>query len=197
MSTAWDNEWKSRTNEHGISRNLPKAKYICKKLWDRPYLIPMKKLEIGCGESPHIAVLSKYCREWKENYVGVDASPYIVDIAVRKGLNVFCGDILDIDFNGKKFNLFLFLDVLEHIMDLERLAEKIKSLAEDDLVIIGNVPMAPNVQRDPEIEDRPVTLKELADFSGACGCETIDHEIYGSFGYPYLFFEATNYGGGA
>ena len=189
---AWDNEWIKRTRSDGtISRNAPKAKYLCKKLWDRAYLINMWKLEIGCGEGIHIRSLARHCDAWKENYLGIDISKYAVEKAQQYGIRAEVEDFLTFD-TDLRFNLFLFLDSYEHIDDWRAVAAKVRELARDEIVIIGNVPMAPG-ERDEEISDRQITLNEICDFILACGCNSINHEIYGARGLPFLFFEATNH----
>ena len=190
MDAPWDKHWKSRTVDDKITRNGKKAAYLCDKLWARRYLIKMSKLEVGCGEGVHIRLLSRYMEEWKENYLGVDLSAYAVEMARQSGVNAEVKDFLSLD-TDLRFNLFLFLDVLEHMGELSAVAAKVRELAKDDIVVIGNVPMAPLLD-DTETTDRPVTFNEICGFVAECGCDAIDHDIYGLFGHPYLFFEATN-----
>jgi hypothetical protein len=153
----------------------------------------MKKLEIGCGECIHVRSLGRFCAEWKQDYVGIDVSEYIIQRAKEFGVEAYAGDFLTFDFNCK-FNLFLFLDVLEHMEDWKLIAKKVRQLALDDLVIIGNVPMGPPEDTKYDIiKDKPITLLQISSFVHECGCLSMDYEIHETFGYPFLFFEATNY----
>jgi len=193
----WDHEWSRRIVEGGVLMNKEKFKYLVKQLWKRPYLIPLRKLEVGCGSGVHIRELSSLCKEWSGNYTGFDLSETAVKFAKRQGLNVWHGDITgDRKISQSPyapvgpFQLFLFLDVLEHMTDHQAVAAKVRELADPEgFIIFGNVPLYRSKHETEGGFEREMDIHVLRKFMEACGIEKFDHHVYGIDGWPYMIFE--------
>jgi len=203
----WDHHWSGRIKGESVEMNEGKMRHILRQLWKKPYLIPLRKLEVGCGTGIHIYYLSQLCEEWKRQYVGVDLSPTTIGFARKSGLQAFCGDItkgietVSDPLTGAKpeimqdFQFFLFLDVLEHIPDHEAVAKKVRELAsKDGFHIFGNIPLYRSAHEKNGGYEREMNIEELEKFMRACGIEKYEHNVYGINGWPYMTFEGKSNG---
>jgi SAM-dependent methyltransferase len=170
-----------------VSLNQEKADILCRKLWERPHLAKMQKLEIGCGTGYHAASLARIYPQYYDTYTGIDLSETAVEKARSWGLKAEVANIFDYN-PGRKFDAFLLLDTLEHIEDRDRVAEKIKELANRNYVLFANVPLY-LIDRGFEY---PINFHDVFNFVKKCGFHHFDHEIYGCYGFPYMFFEAVH-----
>ena len=186
----WEKEWRRREIPGGQLSNSGKARKIVDYLWTRPDFIRLNKLEIGCGLCMHINTLSFNCREWGENYTGVDESEYAVKVAHKRGMNAICTNFLDYN-TDQRYSLFLFMDVLEHIQDHKAVAEKLKAIAGDEYHVFGNCPLY-FTEHDNGCFERPFDISVLLAFFKMAGITSYWHEIYGIRGYPYMMFAGTN-----
>lgn len=85
----------------------------------------------------------------------------------------------------------MFWDVLEHIPNHKTLAKRIKELASNDFYIIGNIPLYTSDHANQVGGfEQPMDVNKLFDFLQCCGAIGFEQEIYGAYGYPYMFFEA-------
>jgi len=185
----WDKEWSDRDQGRYTKCNGGKFKFIQEQLKSRAaHIAPLETLEIGCGSGLHIKTLAFDQPAWAANYTGLDMSEGAVHIAKRWGLNVEVGSIYDFK-SDKKFELFLFLDVLEHIGDYEKLSKQIKKLAANKFCIIGNVPLYLSHSDDGAYE-RKMNVAILAEFLNMVGFNQFAHIVYGINGWPYMWFEA-------
>ncbi len=149
-------------------------------------------LDVGCGPAVHSRMLSDTLVCWRENYTGIDISETAIASAKTQGLNV---EVADIHFfqPDTKYELFLFLDSLEHIEDLELLAEKVKSLAAPKFTIFGNVPLCQESHPHEAGAEYPMNIEILKIFLLNCGLTRIPlEEVYGIKGLPFLVFEGVN-----
>ena len=192
----WDKEWKRRDKGRYTSCNAGKFEFVNKQLSSRSaHIAPLRTLEVGCGSCLHIKTLGFDHPEWKENYIGIDESPQAIEIANRWGINAEVANIYD--FNPetsispllRKFELFLFLDVLEHIEHHDIVAEQIKKLSADKFCIIGNVPLYLSHVEDDGYE-REMNVNVIANFIRMVGINKFAHIVYGINGWPYMWFEA-------
>ena len=184
----WNDQWAKRITPTGVDFNEEKLKILCDKLWRRPKLANMAKLEIGCGTAFHAASLAAIYPQWYDTYTGIDLSPVAIKKAKGYGLNAEIADILKYN-PGHKFDAFLLLDSLEHIEDRDGVARKIKALANENYVIFANIPLYLGNDREFEY---PMDIHDVMRFLNLCGFDEFFHEIYGCYGYPYMFFEAIN-----
>jgi SAM-dependent methyltransferase len=194
----WDKEWTRRTAQPGMIRgNNTKAERLINALWKRPFFIPMRKLEVGCGPCLHIQALRQWNPLWGENYIGLDLSEVAIRRAQEAGVRAFKKSILDFQlkeagfgFDGR-FELFLFLDVLEHIEDHEGTAAKLRELGNPDgFMIFGNVPLYRSKHEQQGGFEREMNVDVLKAFLNAAGAGRFHHSIYGINGWPYMQFEA-------
>lgn len=73
-------------------------------------------LDIGCGTCPEYTGLSAEYSD-KFNYTGVDYTDKIVKHNIDKGLNVFQGDVRNLNLTDKSFDVVHCRHVLEHLDD--------------------------------------------------------------------------------
>jgi 2-polyprenyl-3-methyl-5-hydroxy-6-metoxy-1,4-benzoquinol methylase len=185
----WNQEWVDRDKGRYTKCNGGKFKFVNEQLNSRAsYIAPLETLEIGCGSGLHIKTLAFDHPEWAVNYTGIDLSENAVHIANRWGLNAEVGSIYDFK-SDKKFELFLFLDVLEHIGDYNKTSKQIKKLAADKFCVIGNVPLYLSHSEDGAYE-REMNVAVLAEFLNMVGFKQFAHIVYGINGWPYMWFEA-------
>lgn len=187
-SEYWTESWKNRiTPENSVQMNKGKLRYILEYLWNRVDFIGKEKLEIGCGTGIHAHILSTYLSGWSEKWTGLDLSEAAIEWAQNKNLNAHLLDIYEYE-TTKKFELFLLLDVFEHIRDRGLLARKIKGLADNEYTIFGNIPLYLSHGKF----EWPVDVNVVAEFLQIAGCKYFWHRIYGISGFSYMLFEGSN-----
>jgi SAM-dependent methyltransferase len=70
----------------------------------------------------------------------VDINKYAVDESIRKGIDARLGDVLEIQkvFDGRKFDVIIAGDIIEHIFDTDFFLENIKlSLNENGMLLLS------------------------------------------------------------
>lgn len=83
----------------------------CRRLGDDARI-----LDVGCGDGFHIGLLKTYGRSgWKLE--GVDADPRAQLAAERRGIEVRCGRVEDIDLKPGSYDLILMIMTIEHLPD--------------------------------------------------------------------------------
>jgi len=92
------------------------------------------------------------------------------------------------DFGEQRFDLFLFLDSLEHMENLKAISQKVRAIAADGFIIFGNVPLYPS--HHDTMAEYPMNINILKQFIYDCGLSGLHQRIYGINGYPYMVFEA-------
>lgn len=97
-------------------------------------------LDVGCGDGS-----TAYAIKTKTNakfVAGIEIFSDAADKAALKLDNVICGNIEEIepDFNGKKFDLIVCADVLEHLTDPWKALEKLKTLLTENGKLIASIP---------------------------------------------------------
>ena len=186
----WDDTWQGRIiDTNHVMMNKPKMRFILSELKKRPYYKNLKILEVGCGTGVHVMALKQDWPELVDNWTGIDLSMSAVKFAKSKGLNAHLDDIYSMD-TDQKFEAFWFLDVLEHIEHHDILAQRINELAADDFYIFGNIPLYCQTPTHGPICERSIGRVELSLFLGNCHIKGFWQRIYGSYGYPYMIFEA-------
>ena len=105
-------------------------------------LAPRSILDFGCGEAFTLDELARLGVA-VENYEGVDLRTDALDAArVRwPELRFSCADILDTAFDGKRYDVILALEVMEHLYEPARVLKRLVELTEKALVI--SVPHEP------------------------------------------------------
>lgn len=99
-------------------------------------------LDIGCGTGDYIEIFNNY----GVNYLGVDLSSYAIDKLKIKypEMSFICGDIFKVELD-KKFDVIFLSEVLEHIIDEQKLLKKINNLLKTNGVLILSVPYDPKL----------------------------------------------------
>jgi trans-aconitate methyltransferase len=185
----WDETWAKRVGPHHPAMNINKMAKLIYKLTIRDHLAGLEKLDIGCGTGIHAMHLSNIYPQWKTRWTGIDLSEVATGHAMGYGFNAICGDLFEYKFD-RKFQLFLMLDSMEHIMDHKRLAERIVELGEKPFWVFANIPLyTPDSKHDKQYE-RPISMGDINDFTRAVGADKFYPQIYGIKGYPYMMFEA-------
>jgi hypothetical protein len=187
----WNKEWKNRIVDNvRTNGNWDKYEVIIKELFNRPYLNKLNKLEIGSGVcSVALRMLNIY-PDWIDKYKCVEQSETAVNWVKQHKVDAVCSDIMDFE-TDEKFDVFMLFDVLEHIEDVDALAEKIKSMASDEYSIIGNIPLYTSEHDPEEGFERLMNIDMLNEDMAKMGCTEIAHSIYGSMGFPYMFWQST------
>ena len=188
----WNKTWGDRIVGNKVSMNGQKIHIVINALWKRFYMAPMEKLDIGCGSGIHAANLAVYNPLWQYKWTGIDLAETGVSNARRCGLNAICGDFFTFDGNGKKYELFLLLDSLEHFEDPLSVGRKIKELASDRYIIFGNCPLYLGKGTFEAGVEFPINIWVLKQFMEEAGCLSMNHHIYGINGFPYILFEGSN-----
>ena len=78
--------------------------------------------DIGCGNGKNM-LYKKDCL----NY-GCDFSESLVNICLQKGLNVICGDILNIPYKTESFDYTICIAVIHHLSTVEKRKKAIEEL---------------------------------------------------------------------
>ncbi len=105
-----------------ISDDFSKTRY---KIWPCVNkfisLIPASEniFEAGCGNGKNFI---------KSNMIGIDICPQFVDICLKKNLNVFFGDILNIDFPHDYFDNSMSVAVIHHFDTFEKRRKAVSEL---------------------------------------------------------------------
>lgn len=74
---------------------------------------PKKVLDIGCANGGFL----EFCKNQGWKVQGVDLSADACAEAIKKGLDVFCGDIKDAGFKDNTFDCITMWDLIEHLTD--------------------------------------------------------------------------------
>ena len=189
--TYWDDQWIQRDNgPYTISGNRGKRKIIIDQLWKRRDYIDRSKLEIGCGLCHHAALMGRLNPEWVKKYEGVEPSVE-AERRVKEyyGFKVHPVCVEDL-VTDKKYGLFLFLDSLEHVENLEKTASKIAELSEPHAIMFGNIPLYHSQHPEQGGFERLMDINVMVNFAKDCGFEKLWHHVYGVNGYPYMLWEA-------
>lgn len=104
---------------------------------------------------------------------GVEANVTMANFTKEKlGLNVYCGEFVNIDFGSLKFDVITLIDVLEHLFEPKRIMQKCSSVLEKDGLVYIKVP-----------HFYPQKLKQ--DFANLLGISKIG--IFSTFGHINQF----------
>ena len=186
----WDKQWEKRIHSDGsVSGNSQKVRFLIEQLWMRPHLIKAEKLDVGCGPATHIRHLTDVCSEWGDKYIGIDTSKKAIEDAQRHGVNAFRYSIYDFTNYDRDIEAFFFFDVLEHMEDHDKIAEKIKEIAAENYTILINVPLYKSNPESNGGYERLININDMVEFLSKAGISKYTHKVYGINGLPYLFME--------
>lgn len=94
---------------------------------------PSRVLDVGTGSGEYLLIL----REKGWDPVGVEPAHNAAALAIKKGIQVYQGEIHDVGFPDQSFGAVTFRGSLEHIHDpLEALRETERVLQDDGVVLI-------------------------------------------------------------
>lgn len=95
-------------------------------------------LDIGCGNGDLLNVFKK---AGYRQLLGIDPSSHCASNAYQNyNIDVLTTDIFNFKSNLSKFDFIIMSSVLEHIVDLRKVVEKVASLLEDDGKLFIEVP---------------------------------------------------------
>lgn len=145
-------------------------------------------LDAGCGVGSHCAVLLKHSR----NVYGLDSSREAIDFCSKRGYTeLFHSTITDMCL-GKKFDLIVCMDVLEHVHDDRRAACILKEHLSEDGILVISVPAHMYLWNDNDVFSHHVRryeLKDLKELVRSSGLAAVKMGYWNQFGYlPCLIF---------
>ena len=194
----WDKTWAGRIRPGttgGVMVNGEKFQTIVKELWRRVEFINCDKFEIGCGTGIHAQYMAALYPCWRTMWTGIDLAESAVAKAKSFGMNAEVANIYEYK-SDKKYDLFIMLDTLEHFEFHDLLGAKIKELAKEEYCIFGNYPMYTSTLHEQGGYERSMGVADLVEFLKFAGFKTFNYRIFGSYGYPYMMFQAWNSKGG-
>ena len=71
---------------------------------------------------------------------GVELDPNAAAIARKRKIDVYCGEVKDSHFDGKKYNIIIGMGILEHIQEPVKFLKRLKDLLEENGVMILQYP---------------------------------------------------------
>lgn len=132
------NEWKDFT-EYGAS-SLSRYRIIA-KLFKKHCCAFENILEIGSSAGNLLGFIQKKMRLDSKNFIACDFSEEAVKLTKQKGIDSFQADLTKInDFHGKKFEIIICSEVLEHIPDYKSGIFNIYQLLNENGKLIISVP---------------------------------------------------------
>jgi hypothetical protein len=183
----WENTWETVLDpDNPRGWNIKKMSRLIKEMSLRPHYAKLKKLEIGCGPGAHADIMGEIYTNWNDNWMGVDVSTLAVEHAQSLGLDarVAAAEKFQTD---ERFELFILLDVLEHIQERYELAENIARLAEENFFIFGNIPLFGS--KHPAYVEELLDGYKLGKFLRRAGCKHVWVHIWGANLNPFMMFE--------
>lgn len=109
-------------------------------------------LDVGCGDGRRISWLIEY----NYNVYGTEISEDACNIAKSRGIKVFCGDLLEAKYPESFFDIVIFSQVFEHLLDPQRTLEECYRIMKKESILIIDVP----------------------------NIESLNYRIYGKFWFP-------------
>lgn len=94
-------------------------------------------LDIGCGNGGFLSSLNPA----KFDRYGVEISRPGYELSRKRGLEIYHGDINDVDFEDKKFDVVSMWHVLEHIDDPNKLFDIINKILKSEGILIFQIPL--------------------------------------------------------
>ncbi len=181
----WDEFHSGRLKDETLFYYKPKFDQIAEFVKSVEWVVEKPKLEVGCGSGLYAYLLNEMFPGWSDDYLGIDSSEKSVEIANKYfKLDIRQADIYDFRVD-KKFDLFVFWDVLEHIEHHDKLSESMVALGSEDFSIIGNIPLYLSTHGGFE---RPMDIDVVKRFGRMCGLNKIKDRIYGYSHHPYMTF---------
>lgn len=94
-------------------------------------------LDVGC----HAGNMSVLFKPFGEVY-GIDLNKKAVSDAVKQGINAVAGDVFEIEtvFKGKKFDIIVAGDIIEHVFDTDLFLKKLFSVLKEGGVLLLSTP---------------------------------------------------------
>lgn len=95
-----------------------------------------KILDIGCGEGNYLLQMKSEGYEVS----GIDVSPGACNIARKKKLKVYCGELKKHHFPNKTFDIITLWHVFEHLYNPSETLKEIRRILKDDGILIMETP---------------------------------------------------------
>ncbi len=110
------------------------------KIAKRFNILPEKFLEIGCAQGDLLLELKSYFK----SVIGVDISELMIELAKKKGLEVYAGEIEKINLPSD-FTCVYLGDLVEHLPDPVSFFGHLKKIIKDKSLVIIEIPLTYNV----------------------------------------------------
>lgn len=150
-------EWYESSEWYSIPSEIPESiKWYEQVFLDDPSNYKTKRvLNVGCGRN----IFLKRLKELNCEVTAIDINENIIEFT-RNVLGIesaYVSDIIDFarDYNGKKFDVIIFFEVLEHLEDPGEIIRCIKKILEDDGFIVVSVPNRERILPSKDIWDYP------------------------------------------
>lgn len=152
------------------------------------YLVGQRNLsilDIGCGAGGMIEYLSNYGQ-----VIGLDKDKHIVDLNLKKGKNVVCGDIKKLNFSNDSFDLITLLEILEHLDDDSSGLKEVFRVLKPQGILLVTVPAFPFLWSSHDSvahHKRRYTKRELERKLSKSGFKILKISYMNIFLFPVIF----------
>lgn len=156
-----------------------------------------KVLEVGCATG----YISKNLKKNGCYVVGIEIDKNAAEVAKRYCDEVITGDIETLELPSDKFDVILFMDVLEHLKDPESVLKKVMNNLKEDGIVIVSVPNIANwkirlnllfgnfnyttIGILDETHLRFFTYKTIKKLIDKAGLKVVHEDITPSFPFPF------------
>lgn len=104
---------------------------------------PIKILDVGCGDGVMFFLLEKRFPNYNFDLFGIDNSNIALDIANKKVKNAHFknADVYNLPFEDNSFDLIISSDVIEHVVNYEKMLSEIKRVGKYGAFVIIGTPL--------------------------------------------------------
>lgn len=142
-------------------------------------------VDLGCGPGAHLDMWKCYARK----VVGVDQfAEYVDSVALQSNIALVAADVLALPFDDQSVDLVFALDVIEHVPDEAALAEVMRVLKPDGVLIV-TVPAFQwlwSVRDEEAGHRRRYTISEISDLIESAGLSVQTARYYQFFLFPIV-----------
>ncbi len=119
-------------------------RFLNKRKWIVSHIIGKRVLDLGCiGQNSSTPVSSRwlhwYLSQHAKELIGVDINKEAIDELNRKGFNIICADVEELNLNDR-FEVIVGGDIIEHLSNIGIFLSKIEKHLKDDGICLLSTP---------------------------------------------------------